>query len=289
MAGVYIEKGKNYNIPDDFEVKVTKLKAQNMAEITATSIRKSVINNYRKENANGCLDKRTGEFIEYERNIIKPEKAVKRSMRQLEKILKNNFSGEDDERFITLTTEEEVKNIAKIKRYAKGFIKALRRIYGDKFKFACVFEMHSFRESWHIHMITKGTKRLSNKTVEKYWSKGWTWTVKITDKCTDFEIDIDKIMQEPNCWLAHQGFYGIERVISYMAKYKSKESIPSGMRAFSISRNLEKPEEVKITYGKFKEECNVNNYTRQDEYTSLIKSNETDKILNRVKKEKWCK
>ena len=287
MAGVYIEKGKNYNIPEGSMVKVTKYKAQNKAEVTAMAKRKSIINNFKKENANGCVDKRTGEFIEYKKNKIKPEKAVKRSMRKLEKLLTNNFSGEDDERFITLTTEEEVKDIQTLKCYVKSFLKALKRKYGKGFKSAYVIEMHQNRESWHVHIMTKGTKGLNNESVKKCWNKGWTWTVKITNEYTDFEIDIEKIMMEPNGFLASKRYYGIDRVISYMTKYKTKESIPTGARAYSVSRNLEKPDEVEMSYGEFKEECNTKNYTRQDEYTSLIRSVETDSIINKVKKEEW--
>ena len=287
MDGIYLEKGKNYNIPDNVEVKVTTYKAQHRADVTATELRRSVIDNFQKVNANEYIDKRSGELKAYNKNTIKPEKTVKRSMRKLEKILTNNFCGEDDERFITLTTEEETKDIDDMKKYMKNFPKALKKIYGAGFKCAYVFEMQTLRESWHIHMVTKGTKGLQNDAVEKYWNKGLTRTTKITDKYTDFEIDEEKAMQDPNGFLGRQTHYGIERVISYMTKYESKESMPSKVRAYSVTRNLEKPVEGKMLYGQFKESCKANNYARQDEYTTLIKSTKTDKIINRVKKEKW--
>lgn len=289
MAGIHIEKGKNYNIADGAEVTVTKFKAQKKVDITSTSTKNNILQNYKKVNADEYVNTITGELKSYEKNVIKPEKSVKRSMRQLEKILQNNFSGEDDEYFITFTTEEETKDINVIKSYFKSFLKQFKRYYRNQIKYAYVLEMQYMRESWHIHMIVKGIRKLSNKFVEKIWQRGITRTTKITDKYTDFEIDEEKAMNDPNGFLGKQSSYGIDRVISYITKYNSKEELPTGVRAYSISRNLEKPERHKTTYAEIKKELDNEGYTMQDEYTSIIRSNETDNILNKIKKEKWHK
>lgn len=289
MAGIHIEKGKNYNIADGAEVTVTKFKAQKKVDITSTSTKNNILQNYKKVNADEYVNTITGELKNYEKNVIKPEKSVKRSMRQLEKILQNNFSGEDDEYFITFTTEEETKDINVIKSYFKSFLKQFKRYYRNQIKYAYVLEMQYMRESWHIHMIVKGIRRLSNKFVEKIWQRGITRTTKITDKYTDFEIDEEKAMNDPNGFSGKQSSYGIDRVINYITKYSSKEELPTGARAYSISRNLEKPERHKTTYAEIKKELDNEGYTMQDEYTSIIRSNETDNILNKIKKEKWHK
>ena len=289
MAGIHIEKGKNYNIADGAEVTVTKFKAQKKVDITSTSTKNNILQNYKKVNADEYVNTITGELKSYEKNVIKPEKSVKRSMRQLEKILQNNFSGEDDEYFITFTTEEETKDINVIKSYFKSFLKQFTRYYRNQIKYAYVLEMQNMRESWHIHMIVKGIRRLSNKFVEKIWQRGITRTTKITDEYTDFKIDEEEAIFNPNGFLGKQSSYGIDRVISYITKYNSKEKLPTGARAYSISRNLEKPERHKTTYAEIKKELDNEGYTMQDEYTSIIRSNETDYILNKIKKEKWHK
>lgn len=287
MLGIYLEKGEDYNIINDMVVSVVSLEAQRRKEVTATTIRKCQLENYKKIDSNTYLDKRSGEIREYKKKSIKSEKSIKRSMRQLELTLRNNFSGEDDEYFITLTTKNEVKDINEIKKYVNNFIRNLKRHFGKDIMYASVFELQTNRESWHIHMLLKKIEKLSNVDVERYWKNGITKTTKLTTKQIDTVINEEKRLKEQAGLFELKSEKNINKTISYITKCETKSNLPSNCRAYVLSRNLKKPQKEKVKYEEFKKECKLEGISKKDEHTILIKSCDTDKILNRVKKEKW--
>jgi len=288
IGGVYFKEGENYAISDKAIISAIYFKAQNKAQVTATKQSKtSTLKCLKRISKNLYLDNRTQEIKEYAQNEVKSEKAIKRSMRTFEKTLCNNFSGSSNERFITLTTAIPITDIKVMKNLIKSFLKTLKRHYGNDIKYAYTFEMQQTRCSWHVHMMLKCKNKIDNSIIQKYWHNGQTRTTIITSKYTYFEIDEEKAMAQPDSIIAKQSEYGINAVISYMSKHYTKETLPTGIRAYTVSRNLEKPLKIKMTYGDFKEECTNKGFNKQNEYTTLIISEDTGNILNRVKKEDW--
>ena len=288
IGGVYFKEGENYAISDKAIISATYFKAQSKVQVTATKqSNKSTLKCLKRISKNLYVDERTKEIKEYAQNEVKSEKAIKRSMRNFEKILCNNFNGSSNERFITLTTAIPITYIKEMKNLMKSFLKTLKRHFGKDIKYAYTLEMQQTRESWHVHMMIKCKAKISNWTIQKYWHNGETRTTKITDKYTDFEIDEEKAMTQPDSFIAKQTEYGINAIISYMSKHYTKETLPTGIRAYTVSRNLEKPLKIKMTYGDFKEECTNKGFSKQSEYTTLIISEDTGNILNRVKNEDW--
>ena len=288
IGWVYFKEGENYAISDKAIINATYFKAQNKAQITATKqLKNSTLTYLRRINKNEYVDERTGEIKEYAISEIKSEKTIKRSMKNIEKILCNNFNGSSNERFITLTTAVPTTDIQEMKKLMKNFLKTLKRHFGKDIKYAYTLEMQQTRESWHVHMMIKCEAKLNNWTIQQYWRNGKTRTTKITYKNTYFEIDEEKAIAQPDSFIAKQTEYGINAVISYMSKHYTKETLPTGIRAYTVSRNLEKPLKIKMTYGDFKEECTNKGFNKQSEYTTLIISEDTGNILNRIKKEDW--
>lgn len=176
-----------------------------------------------------------------------------------------------------------------MKTLMKNFLKTLKRHYGNDIKFAYTFEMQQTRYSWHVHMMLKCKDKLDNSIIHHLWNNGQTRTTKIIRKYTYFEINEEKAMTQSDSSIAQKTEYGINAVISYMSKHYIKELLPSGIRAYTVSRNLEKPQKIQMTYGGFKEECTNIGFIKQRERTTLIVSKESCYILNRVKKEDWYK
>lgn len=293
-SSVRIEQTKFYKISDEQIVKVTRYNARPILDVMAmNAVPINHLKNFKKLNKDEYYDKRNDTVKAYKHNKFKTEKAVKRSMLQLEKILLNNFSGEHNEIFVTLTTREDTIDINVIKQYYDEFWNRIKSDY-DGLEYACVYEMQQTRESWHIHAMLKDLKHkslyIANKYIEeKYWCQGETRTTDIRDIEQDFEIDEEKAMTEPNGYLAAKHTYGIDKVISYMRKYETKETLPTGVRAYSTSRNIKKPASEKVKYNILKQEVNATNVELLDEYATNIVSNNTDKILNTIRKERWLK
>ena len=280
-------------IDDNQIVKVTKYNARPLADVML--VKGSVNDNlkiYERINKDEYLNKETGERLQYAHNNFKTEKSSKRSMKQLEKILLNNFSGADNELFVTLTTAEAVTDVYEMRRYFKLFWDRLKKEYDD-LEYAYVYEMQQARESLHIHLMLKAVSHkhlyISNAKITEYWAQGQTRTVKVTNKSTAFEIDEEKAMSQPDGFLAKQNQYGIDRVISYLCKYHTKEGILNGVRLYSTSRNIKIPESTTMLYDEFRENFNKDNSRIINTYTTKIISNKTDATLNMIQKERWIK
>lgn len=284
---IKIQQGRNYNILDNEIVTVRTYDSINKKEITAMA--RDTNNNlkkYQKIDQNTYLDTTTGEIKEYKKNTIKNEKSIKRSMREARKLAENNFVGDDDEYFITLTTREIVEDIEQIKKYLKNFIKKLKRSSSADIKYMCFFETQE-RGSWHVHMLLKGIGHLSNINVEKKWNYGHTKTMKMSNKKTDVEINEKKALKDKNSFLACQSSNNVKKAIIYITKSDTKQSLPSNTRAYIASRNLDKPKKQKMSYGEFKKQCKETGLSKKESYTTSIINASNDKIINRIKSEQW--
>lgn len=287
---VRFESKKTSKIYDNQVVKVTQYNARPVADVMMVS---GFVNNnlkdYEKINKNEYRNKKTGEIKQYEHNEFRSEKSDKRSMRQLEKILLNNFSGADNELFVTLTTEEEVTDISKMKHNFKKFWDKLKKDYAD-IEYVYVFEMQQERESLHIHVMIKALSHkklyISNTKITEYWGQGQTQTKRINAKPSFFKIDVEKEMSG-KCKPIE--VCNIDKLISYMCKYNTKENVPTGVRLYSTSRNIKSPSSTIMKYSSFKEEFHQDNSKIIDGYTTKIISNNTDETINTILKQRWIK
>lgn len=289
-----VEQTRVQTIPDTKMVNVIRYNARPVVDIMSMNkVPSNHLKNYKKLNSDEYYDKKADKIKKYKHNTVKSEKSIKRSMKQLEKKLLNTFAGEHNELFVTLTTSVNTIDINVIKQFFDEFWHRIKRKHRG-LEYACVFEMQQMRHSWHIHVMLKDFqhKRLyiANEDIEEeYWKQGETRTTRIRDIETNFEIDEEKAMAEPNGFLAAQRVYGIDKVISYMCKYKTKEIIPTGARAYSTSRNIKAPENERIMYKNIKQELRESNSNLLNEYATNIVSNNTDIILNTINKERWIK
>ena len=211
-------------------------------------------------------------------------------MKNLERKIRNNFTGANNELFITLTTRE-MTNIADIEKYFDEFWNRLKSVYQD-LEYVYVIERNSIRESWHLHLLVKATEHktlyIPNSTIEELWQKGYTKTSRITDKAVYNDINEKDHMIYVEKKLMSDGIVGIEKVIKYMTKIHTKQGLPKGMKCYNTSRELKMPKMKKVEYCKICDEMN-SEYYLEKEKTILVRDIETDAIINKIKKEIWIK
>lgn len=268
MGEVYFKKGDNYKIDKNSVIKCTEYKSSKYTEIQKTKDTSKYLKLTQKINKEEYIDKRTGEIKRYKIGETKSEETLKKSMRKLRKILKNNFQGAENELFITLTTANNTTDIEIIKKYFKKFYRKLKKKYGA-LEFVYVIEKHKNRGGWHIHTLIKHIENrqlyIDNRIIEALWKQGFTKTRRIN---------------------SGSGENGIDKVISYLTKTRTKKEIPNNQRCYYKSRRIQKPKTYKIKYGEFCEGIN-DSYRLESQKTTLILSERTDKIINVVKTEKW--
>lgn len=284
MNGIYFESGENYNINKDKTVKVTKY-INGTVEIADTKVYRNNLKRYKKLSKNEYVDTVTGEIKEYEKNEFKSIDGLKRGLRKLKQILRNNFFGNKNELFLTLTTDEVVTDYDTIIHYFNLFWDKLKRRYKN-LEYIYVVELQEDRNSWHIHCMIKDTKNknlyIENDEIVKLWGQCNTKTNRITKR------NIKKIINEEesiakNC---KEEEFGIERLINYVAKVRTKEKTPASKKVYYKSRGIKLAETEKMIYGEIIEKIGTD-YDLEYENTVLVRSIVTDKIMNKTKKEYW--
>ena len=114
---------------------------------------------------------------------------------------------------------------------------------------------------------------------------GITETVRINNYSESY-INVEANMHQSEKYEDEE--FGIDRLIDYLCKVRTKEDIPKNCHCYYKSKNVKQPKTEVKKY------CEVLNdlkdgYVLKKEKTTLIKSENTCKILRRVKIEKWVR
>lgn len=185
MEKVYFEEGENYRINRAKKIKITTFDISKKIEILDKSNSVNGFENIKKISKKEYYDEKLGQIVEYKRHPYKTKDSLSKSMKRLKNKLKNNFIGDSNELFITLTTEKPVLEIQEIKLYFENFWNKLKSKY-DGLEYAYVLEKNTNTKGWHIHLLIKDMKNsklyISNETIEKIWGKGFTKTSRVSSK-----------------------------------------------------------------------------------------------------------
>ena len=292
MDKIYFQDGENYNINKDKVVKATRYEVSGDIEILDTSSMENGLDRIEKISKYEYYDLKSNTTKLYKLSGLKSKESLKKSMKCLEKKLKNNFSGDKNELFVTLTTDTPITDIEEMKYYFKVFWDKLKLLY-DGLEYAYIIEMQDERNSWHFHLLLKDMKNktlyIPNSTIENLWNKGYTKTSKITYNTKHNNIDeaeyIDSI---ENSLFDIDETFGIDKIISYMTKTRTKQKLPKGTRCYDTSRGLKSPKVESVTYSEICSQME-DNYKLEKEKTLLIRNIDTKAIVNKVKKEIWKK
>ena len=284
-------KGKNYHIPFDEDVKVTKYK-DGIAKVTFIKAKNNNLARYIRK-GNIMIDTETGKIKEVYISKFKSAKTIRRTMKEtIRPLLENNFSGGKNELFVTLTFEDNMNDFDELPRIFNNFWNRLCYKY-KKLELACIYvkEMQQERRCWHYHLMIKELNGkhlyIPNETMKEIWRLGYTKTSRITTvkKYWYVEIDEEKAMLNP--LNLQSEIFHIDKVIDYMCKLRTKVGeIPSNGRIHGKKGNIKPPDVKRMTY----EEANdtiLNEAILLNEDTTLLKNPENDYILNYIHNELW--
>lgn len=275
-----VEKGDNFNIPDNAEVTVIDLEEKIV--VKNSLIKPSNLTNYRKIEKDKTVDIRTGEVKEYKTGgIYKDFKEKRKSMKKLKELVELNFLGEENELFITLTCSESVKDLKVIKKYRELFIRRLKNKYKEcDFLYIYKFEQAPIQIQgkddeycWHCHLLLKDLKHknlfIPNEIIYKIWKKGFTQTQRVF-----LEEKKIKVGDEEES----QGISGYISKTNQLYRVKKEETI------YGTSRNIKRPKIYKERFGKLRKQ-KLEDYYLKAENTILIRDEETNQIMNKHKTE----
>lgn len=185
MEKVYFQEGENYKIKRNKKIKITTFDISKKVEILDKSNSVNGFENIKKISKKEYYDEKLGQIVAYKRHPYKSKDSLSKSMKRLKNKLKNNFIGDSNELFITLTTEKPILQIQVIKSYFERFWNKLKNEY-DGLEYTYVLEKNTNRKGWHIHLLVKDMKNkeldISNETIEKIWGKGFTKTSRVSSK-----------------------------------------------------------------------------------------------------------
>lgn len=284
-------RGKNYHIPFDDDVKVTKFK-NGTAKITHIKTKNSNLSRYRRK-GNEIVDTETGEITEIVITKFKTDKTIRRTMKEtIRPLLENNFKGGNNELFVTLTFENNMNDFDELPRIFNNFWNRL--CY--KFKnldLACLYvkEMQQNRQSWHYHFLMKEQNGkylyIPNEQMQKLWGLGLTKTNRVTSADEYIHTEIDEEADMLDTFNVPSGKFHIGKAIDYMCKLRTKSGeIPSNGRIHGKKGRLKAPKVSRMSY---REASNtiLKNATLIKEDTQLLKKADNDCIINYIHNEEW--
>lgn len=126
-------------------------------------------------NKNEYCDKRTGDVKQYQHRGQNRKRNMNRSFEKLRQLINTNFTGQINERHITLTYAEKMTDFDKASMDFKRFWEKLHYHYPDLEFIRIIEPQHT--GSWHIHALLKSKKHenlsIPHEQIEKFWGHGF--------------------------------------------------------------------------------------------------------------------
>lgn len=171
--------------------------------------------------------------------------SIKKSFRQIRRIVNANFDGSDNELWITLTYAENMQDTDRLYKDFKKFMTRLRRKTGLKIDYLSVIEPQS-RGAWHIHALFKDFEHeslyIDSDLLAKCWGQGF--------------VKVKKLKQSDNV-AAYLSAYISDIPVGDEVdengkpkKIKKGERLylyPTGVNIYRTSRGIKRPQKVKGT------------------------------------------
>ena len=210
----------------------------------------------------------TGEICQYEHNENRAQNAnsLAKSFKALRYLINNNFVGNKNELFITLTFAKESFDTEMIYKDCEKFIKRLKHHYKDKstIDYINVVEPHASGQ-FHTHMLLRFNDvdeiHMTNARLSNLWTHGLV-DVKTLEQVDNIGAYLSAYLSDLE--LPDNAPYHADRedIVVKESNGKKKKFLkggrlqfyPSGMRIVRSSRGIKKPERQRMTYGEIKKE-----------------------------------
>ncbi len=261
----------------------TWMLGENILEVVSMERKVDSLSKFRKLNKEHYLDLETGEILDYKLNTSRDENinSMRKTLHKIRRTINNNFSGGENELFLTLTYAKNMRDVKKLYNDFKRFWVSLKNAFPQYtgLEYINIIEPQG-RGAWHCHVLIKcdvGQKLyMPNDIVYSCWSgKGWTKTKRLkgvdnigaylSAYLSDVEINDENV----NMLLQTYGNNGFDKgciivekdVVDDDGNKTPKQFIkgarlrlyPSGLNIIRCSRGIVKPISEEIPYFEVKE------------------------------------
>lgn len=252
---------ERYPISPDSLVTVTE-----MNHLTEIQFMEKMNNqaNIKKLNSDEYVDLKTGEVKEFKKteNRSQSYNSLRQTFKKLRYLINNNFTGERNELFLTLTYAENMTDPKKLYDDIRKFVMRLKYHFKDEstIDYINVVEPQG-RGAWHCHVLLRFNELekifIPNQEMAEMWGHGFV-TIKSMQ-------DVDNIGAYLSAYLAdielkdgnalHAMAHGLE-VVEKEIKGQKKIFIkggrlhlyPTGMNLYRKSKGVKPPERKKMKY-----------------------------------------
>jgi len=258
-------------------VRVTEM--NQIVEVLHLSREPDALLKIKKIDKDHYMNLETGITYEYNKTENRGQNiaGLKETFKTIRNLINNNFTGAENELFITLTYAENMTDTKRLYKDFEIFKKRLKRKYGD-IDYLSIVEPQK-RGAWHCHVLIRFNGHESvyvqnNDVIWAMWEHGFTKTKNLKDVdnigayinayLTDVEVTdenkdllISAIMETTD---VNGKLEVVEKGVNENGKKVMKKFVkgarlhlyPPGMNLYRSSRGIKKPETKKMLYREVK-------------------------------------
>jgi len=254
----------------------------NVTELRAMDRSYNNLRHIKRINQNEYYDTRTGEVKEYQHREQNRPRNMNRSFERLRQLINTNFTGEINERHITLTYAEIMTDFDKASMDFKRFWEKLHYHYPD-LEFIRIIEPQQ-TGSWHIHALLK-SKNFRNLSIpleqlETLWGHGFVRKT-TTLGCDNVGAYFTALLKNLDVF---EDDTKEETDRQYIVKNARLRFYPPNKRFYGYSKGIVQPTRFKTTYKealKFVNEKNLT-YSSATEIILTYDNPEENVTVNRI-------
>lgn len=284
------EKTKGQYIADYKTVKVKRMK--HIVEVMSVDKATNGFDNILKLSKSHYMVKDTGEVLEYKQseNRAQNEAGLRRTFKKIRDLINNNFSGQGNEIFLTLTYKPNMMDSNQLYNDFRIFWQKFKRRYGSDFDYLSVVEPQG-RGAWHSHVLIRANKLdklfIPWQELVEIWPHGKLdiESLKGVDNIgaylSAYLCDVELTKETLPMAVMEQREIKTVEVNGQLKRYIKGGRLhmyPPGMNLYRKSRGIVFPEVEQMKYGDIKKIVG----TATPNYSTTITIQEADKLLNRI-------
>lgn len=281
------------DIPLNHKVKAWCL-GDNLVEVMSMEKYPMALPRYRKVDQDHYVDLLTGEVLEYQKSENRSQNvdSMRKTIHKIRRTINNNFSGGENELFITLTYAENMTDTVRLYRDFDLFFRRLRYMYKSRYDldYINVIEPQG-RGAWHSHLLLKDSYGrdlyIPNADIQRLWGHGFTKTKRLrgidnigaylSAYLTDVEINQDNMLMLLKSGYDLNGCDQLGRQTEHpvlqddgsivnkrFLKGARLKLYPSGINILRCSRGIKKPVAEEMSYSDVKKitGCAIPDYSK---------------------------
>lgn len=218
----------------------------NVTELRTMDKSYNNLRHIKRINQNEYYDTRTGEVKEYQHREQKRNRNMNRSFERLRQLINTNFTGEINERHITLTYAEKMTDFDKASKDFKRFWEKLHYHYPDLEFIRIIEPQHT--GSWHIHALLKSNNyrnlSIPLEQIETFWGKGFVRKT-TTLGCDNVGAYFTALLKNLDVFENDTKETNDKQ---YIIKHTRLQFYPPNKRFYGYSKGIIQPTRFKTTY-----------------------------------------